>query len=520
MKNEISFRFFGKDFSAGLVVFLVALPLCLGISLASDAPLFSGIIAGIVGGIVVGFISGSRLGVSGPAAGLAVIVASAIHEMPSYEVFLVSVVLAGVFQLGLGLLGAGKIVFFFPSSVIKGMLAAIGITIILKQIPHLFGIDSDPEGDFEFIQPDGENTLSELFNIVDFIPGALIVGLLSLALLILWNSKGVRNNRVLSSFPGPLLAVIMGLVLNYFFPASLKIGAYHLVSLPVLEDLSQIHSILTFPDFSAIGNYLVLKTAVVIAIIASLETLLCVEATDRLDPEKHITPTNRELFAQGTGNIVSGLIGGIPVTQVIVRSSANIMAGGKTKMAAIIHGFMLVACVLIIPAILNQIPLSALAAILIMVGFKLARPSLFVSLWKEGQDQFVPFTVTIVAVLFTDLLVGILVGFLVGIGYVVFTNFKSAITLKMKGRVQYVEFIKDVFFYNRSNLLKVFSELEEGDEIVLDGSKMDFIDHDIFLTIQEFVEDSSKRGIKVTTIDITRKKLGFKDFHEAENLKK
>jgi MFS superfamily sulfate permease-like transporter len=518
MKNDLTFKYLGKDLSAGLVVFLVALPLCLGISLASDAPLFSGIIAGVIGGIVVGAISGSKLGVSGPAAGLAVIVAGAIQELQSYEVFLMAVVFGGALQLVLGFIGAGKIAFYFPSSVIKGMLAAIGITIILKQIPHAFGIDSAPEGEMEFIQKDGENTFSELLNLVNFTEGALIIGLICMIILILWDNRLIRENKFLGLIPGPLVAVVAGIVINQIYPENLILGGDHLVQLPVLEAGQGITSLLTFPDFSAITNFAVLKTGFLIAIIASLETLLCVEATDRMDPRKNITPTNRELVAQGAGNMFSGLIGGIPITQVVVRSSANLQAGGRTKMAAIFHGILLLVCVLAIPNFLNMIPLSALAAILILVGYKLSKPELYVKLWKEGQDQFIPFIITILAILFTDLLVGILIGLMVGLGYVIYTNFRSSINYKRTGNHVVVDFTKDVFFYNRASLMKIFSELEEGDEITLDGRNVDFMDHDIFLAIEEFVKDSSKKKIKVNVMDITRTKLKFGKENEVFTL--
>lgn len=509
MTKDFDFRYIGKDLSAGLVVFLVALPLCLGISLASDAPLFSGIIAGIIGGIVVGLISGSKLGVSGPAAGLAVIVANAIAGFPSYEVFLASVVLGGAIQVALGLVGAGKIAFYFPSSVIKGMLAAIGLTIILKQIPHAFGIDRDPEGEFQFLQPDGENTFSELLNLQYFTEGALIIGVVCMLVLILWDSKWVKQNAILSLIPGPLLAVVLGVVVNMFYPENLRLENSHLVQIPISGSFEGFVDLFRYPDFTAMTSFTVIKTGFVIAIIASLETLLCVEATDRLDPRKNITPTNRELIAQGAGNMFSGLIGGIPVTQVIVRSSANIQAGGRTKLSAVIHGFLLLFCVVLIPDLLNMIPLSALAAILIIVGFKLAKPEMFKRMYREGQDQFIPFIVTIVAILFTDLLVGILIGLLIGIGYVLYTNFRSSINLKTDGNHIIVDFKKDVFFYNRAELMKIFSKLEEGDEITLDGRNVDFMDHDIFLAIEDFVKDSKKKDIKVNVLDISRRKIQF-----------
>ncbi|MFT5512223.1 MAG: MFS superfamily sulfate permease-like transporter [Bacteroidia bacterium] len=509
MSKEFDLKFLGKDLSSSIVVFLVALPLCLGISLVSEAPLISGLIAGIVGGIVVGSISGSRLGVSGPAAGLAVIVADSIKDIGSFEVFLAAVVIAGIIQVILGFAGAGKVAFYFPSSVIKGMLAAIGISIILKQIPHAIGVDKDPEGDFKFFQTDGETTFSELLNIENYVPGALIIGVICLIILIFWESKWIKGNKILSLIPGPLLAVAAGIGLNQWYPEALTITKEHLVRIPEIGSFSGLSEYLIHPKLASFAKFKVIKVGIVIAIIASLETLLSAEATDRLDPRKNITPTDRELKAQGFGNIISGLIGGIPVTQVIVRSSANVQAGGRTKLSAILHGFLLFGSVMLIPNLLNLIPLSALAAILLVIGFKLAKPSMFKRLYQEGQDQFVPFVVTIVAVLFTDLLVGILIGLLVGIGYVLFTNFRSAIVLEKKDRHMIIHFKKDVFFYNRAELMKLFGQLKEGDELTLDGTKVDFIDHDIFLAIQDFVIMAERKDIKVNVVEITRKKITF-----------
>ncbi len=499
-----------KDFSASIVVFLVALPLCLGIALASGAPLFAGVISGIVGGIVVGLVSKSNLGVSGPAAGLTVIVLNAISEIGLYESFLLAVVISGVFQIILGLIGAGKIAFYFPSSVIKGMLSAIGIIIILKQIPHIFGVDNDPEGDESFFQPDGENTFSELLKIGDYlVEGALIIGILCLLILILWDRNLVKKNRILSLIPGPLVCVVVGILLKESFQGSFQIDDSHLVNLPIASSFTQFTGFFSFPDFTSFTNPVVWKTGFVLAIIASLETLLSVEATDRLDPQRNITPTNRELIAQGVGNIASGMIGGIPVTQVVVRSSANIQAGGKTKVSTIFHGFLLLACVALVPTFLNKIPLSALAAVLIMVGYKLAKPSIIKAMYREGQDQFVPFVVTIVAILFTDLLIGIFIGLVVGLGYVIYTNFRSSIASNWEDNILLMRFKSDVFFYNRAELVLLLSQLKSGDQLYLDGSKANFIDHDIFLLLEEFIEEAPKKGIEVTLKGINRKKIYF-----------
>ena len=387
-----------SDFPASVVVFFVAIPLCLGIALASGAPLFSGLIAGIVGGIIVGALSGSSLGVSGPAAGLTAIVLAGITALGGYENLLVAIVLAGAIQILFGVLKAGIIGYYFPSSVIKGMLTGIGIIIILKQIPHFFGYDADPEGDWAFFQMDGENTFSELGNIVGSIsPGATLIAVIGMTILILWEVVLSKKGKFFKLVQGPLVAVVAGIV-YYITTQGVEtwgIASDHLVAVPVPDDIDSFVAQFTFPNFSIIGTGAVWVTAFTIALVASLETLLCVEATDKLDPHKRVTPTNRELFAQGAGNIVSGMIGGLPVTQVIVRSSANIQSGGQTKMSAIIHGCLLLISVILVPNVLNLIPLSVLAAILFLVGFKLAKPALFIKMYKMGWKQFVPFIVTV-----------------------------------------------------------------------------------------------------------------------------
>jgi len=384
------FKNLKKDLPASIVVFFVALPLCLGIALASGAPLFSGLIAGIVGGIIVGALSGSQIGVSGPAAGLAAIVFAAILSL-GYENFLVAVVLGGIIQIIFGVLRLGIIGYYFPSSVIKGMLTGIGIIIILKQIPYFFGFDKDPEGDFAFFQIDGENTFSEIFNTIsgiiagNYSLGATIIAIIALAILILWSNVLSKKGKIFQLIQGPLVAVVIGIIFYVFTKdSSLVITKDHLVAVPVPDSFDSFIGQFNFPAFGAITKAEVWVTAFTIALVASLETLLCVEATDKIDPHKRVTPTNRELLAQGTGNIISGMIGGLPITQVIVRSSANIQSGGETKLSAIVHGFFLLISVMLIPTLLNQIPLSVLAAILFIVGFKLAKPSLFSKMYKLG----------------------------------------------------------------------------------------------------------------------------------------
>lgn len=411
------FQHLKSDIPASIIVFLVAMPLCLGIALASEAPLFTGLISGIVGGIVVGALSRSPLGVSGPAAGLAVIVAGAIKDLGGFEIFLVAVVLAGILQIIMGFLKAGVIANYFPSSVVHGMLAGIGVLIFMKQIPHAFGYDEDPEGDMSFVQADGENTLSELGHMLNYINyGAVIVTLVSLIILIAWETKAFSKLSFTKFVKGPLVAVITGIILTMAFESfpTLAIDSSHLVAIPIADSMDKFLSGFAFPDFNAaLSNLSVYKTAVVIAVIASIETLLCVEASDKQDTLGRKTPVNRELKAQGVGNLICGLIGGLPVTQVIVRSSVNQQSGGKTKASAVIHGVLLLLSIILIPGLLNKIPLACLAAILFFVGYKLAKPSLFVKMYKEGWDQFLPFVSTVIGIFFIDLLWGIGIGMVV-----------------------------------------------------------------------------------------------------------
>ena len=491
------------DIPASVVVFLVALPLCLGIALASGAPLFSGLIAGIVGGILVGALSGSRLGVSGPAAGLAVIVFTAINSLGSFEAFLVAVVLAGLLQLAMGYLRAGVIGYYFPSSVIKGMLSGIGLTIILKQLPHAVGYDADPTGDMAFVQSNGENTLSALGTMLSQLqPGALVVGLVSMAILLLWDLPFIKRIKATTWIQGPLVAVVMGVVLNQIFAdaaPALAIKASHLVQIPMADGLSGLVGLLTFPDFSQLSNPAVYTTALTLAVVASLETLLCVEATDKLDPSKRVTPTNRELKAQGAGNVISGLLGGLPVTQVIVRSSANIQAGGQTKISAILHGVLLVVAVIAIPALLNLIPLSVLAAVLITVGYKLAKPALFRSMYAQGPYQFIPFIVTIIGILTTDLLIGIGLGLAVAIFTILLNNYQHAFFVDRDptGAVRVV-LSEHVSFLNRVTVMRALAEVPAGARVVIDASRSMSIDHDVFEILQDFRQRAVVENINVT----------------------
>ncbi|PHN06660.1 SulP family inorganic anion transporter [Flavilitoribacter nigricans] len=500
------------DFPASIVVFLVAVPLCLGIALASGAPLFSGIIAGIVGGIVVGALSGSQLGVSGPAAGLAVIVLTAIQDLGSFQVFLMAVVIAGVLQVALGYAKAGIIGYYFPSSVIKGMLSGIGIIIVLKQIPHAFGYDKDYEGSVTFSQPDGHNTLSELYYMLEAItPGALIITAVCLAILILWEQSFMKRQKVFQLIQGPLVAVIAGIVLNMVFSSSdtLSLSAEHLVTIPVAGSFSGFLGQFTFPDFSQIGNGAVWVTGVTIAIVASLETLLCLEATDKLDPYKRVAPANRELKAQGVGNLLSGLIGGLPVTQVIVRSSTNIQSGGRTKASAILHGFLLLLSVMAIPFVLNLIPLASLAAILFLVGYKLAKPALFKQMYKLGWSQFVPFMVTIIGIVLTDLLMGIGMGMAVAIFYILRNNYKKPYFFDAEKHVEgepiRIELAEDVTFLNKADILQTLNHLPSNSTVIIDASKTINIDEDVREIILDFKEAAKLKNIDLTIVSRRQK---------------
>ncbi len=507
MKTSL-FSTLKSDIPASIVVFFVALPLCLGIALASGAPLFSGLIAGIVGGIVVGALSGSKIGVSGPAAGLAAIVLTSIATLGSYENFLVAVVLGGVIQVIFGVLRAGVIGYYFPSSVIKGMLTGIGIIIILKQIPHFFGYDADPEGDFAFLQIDGENTFSEIFKALDFIhPGSAIIGIVGLLILLLWDKVLSKKARIFQIIQGPLVAVAAGIIFYIIAGNSetLAISPSHLVRVPVPEDASSFFGQFIFPNFSILGNHEVWIVAFTIALVASLETLLCVEATDKLDPHKNVTPTNRELFAQGTGNIVSGLIGGLPITQVIVRSSANIQSGARSKLSSIIHGILLLISILLIPKLLTLLPLSVLAAVLLIVGYKLAKPELFKKMYALGWKQFVPFVVTVLGIIFIDLLYGIGLGLAVGIVVILINSFQNSHFLHKEGEDIDDNTIKmtlaeEVTFFNKGAILKELDNIPEDSFLELDIRNTRYLDYDIVEILEDFALKAKERNISIKLI--------------------
>ncbi len=501
-----------RDLTAGLVVFLVALPLCLGVALASGAPLLSGVLAGIVGGIVVGVLSGSHSSVSGPAAGLTAVVLVQIENL-GFQGFLLAVVLAGMIQIVLGVVRAGFIAAFFPSGVIKGLLAAIGIILILKQIPHVFGHDPDPEGDMAFQQSDHQNTFTELLHTIEDInPGSAAIGMLSIALLVVWGKwKWLKYSPI----PAPLVVVLLGIGLSQLFRLlgePWAIETSHLVQVPVGAGLTGFVEFLKLPDFTQWTKPAIYTAALTIAAVASLETLLNLEAVDKLDPQQRTSPPSRELIAQGVGNIVSGMIGGIPITSVIVRSSVNINAGGRTKLSAVFHGVLLLVSVVLLPTVLNLIPLSCLAAILLVTGFKLVTPSLIKQMWNEGRYQFVPFALTVVAIVFTDLLVGVLTGLAVSIGFILWSNarrpVRRIVEKHLGGDVVHIELANQVSFLNRAALGKALEEVPRGGHVLLDARSSNYIDPDILGLIRDFKEqEGPARGVEVSL-------LGFRSKYE------
>ncbi len=508
MKMDLSFKHIKQDLPASIVVFFVALPLCLGIALASGAPLFSGIIAGIVGGIVVGMASGSRLGVSGPAAGLAVIVFDAIATLGSWELFLCAVVLAGVFQIALGYLRAGFVAYFFPTSVITGMLTGIGLLIILKQLPYLLGWHADFLGEQAFQQFNGENTFSAITHAISQISlPALLISAFSLALLVVWDKYLTPKHKIFQLIQGPIVVVLLGIIFTVILnQASAPLSVDQLVSLPVISSFTDLTNEMAFPAFEQMFSLDVLTVAAVMAIVASIETLLSVEATDKLDPQRNTTPTNRELKAQGLGNIFSGLLGGLPVTQVIVRSSANIAFGARSKLSAIMHGFFLLIAVVAIGGLLNLIPLASLAAVLIIVGYKLAKPATFSLMYRAGWEQFLPFMATIIVMLVTDLLSGVIAGLAVSVFFTLKHSYKNSFhfrdTVENQNDLEthHIVLAEEVSFFNKPSILKKLNSLPENSKVILDFTNSKSVAFDVIELVKDFSAKAHHRNISVETV--------------------
>jgi MFS superfamily sulfate permease-like transporter len=497
-----------NDLAASIAVFLVALPLCLGIALASGAPLLSGVISGIIGGIIVGLLSGSQTSVSGPAAGLAAVVLASITQLGSFDIFLIAVFLAGIFQLIAGFLKVGFLANYIPSNVIKGLLAAIGILLILKQVPQALGNHNDVIGDFSFGQLDHQNTISELLYTHNHLAiGSVLITIISLLVLVFYDRTPLAKIKII---PSALIVVVLGIAMNqlffYYIPLFYMDG-HHLVSIPVID--SQTLGI-KLPNFSALSNYKVWVVGITIAIVASLETLLNIEAIDIADPHKRTSPTNRELKAQGVGNMLAGLLGGIPITSVIVRSSVNINTGSKTKLSAILHGAFLLLSIVFFSQTLNLIPLSCLAAILIFTGFKLAKPSIFKEMFKKGWSQFIPFVVTIAAIIFTDLLIGIIIGLAVSLFFLLKSNYRNPFILTEEklhvGETIRLELPSQVSFLNKASLKETLWQIPEGANVIIDATRSDFIDNDILELINDFKTTVSvERQIKLNVFGLKEK---------------
>ncbi|MBZ9728778.1 SulP family inorganic anion transporter [Salegentibacter sp. JZCK2] len=512
MKENLEFmkKHFVTDISAGLVVFLIALPLCLGISLASGAPLFSGIIAGIIGGIVVGFFSNSSINVSGPAASVALVIFTAIQSMGSFEAVLVAVILSGIFQIALGFLKAGTVAYFFPNAMIKGILASIGLILILKQIPHAFGVADVFQGVETFGSTDGSNTFSELAKIFYAISyGTTIITIVSLIIIIGWDRPALKKFKFFNYFPSALAAVIVSILINEFFKLylpELALEASQLVKLPVADSFGEFFNFFQFPDFNALGNPEVITVALSITFIASLESLLSTEAGDKLDPYKRRTSTNRELKAQGIGNIVAGFVGGLPITAVIVRTSANVSSGGRTKTATITHGLIMLVCVASIPMILNLIPLAALSAVLFVVGYKLTSIPIYKAIFKQGKKQFLPFIITILVVMFTDLITGIMVGGTIAVFFILRDNYKNAyITqekVKEEAGTKTLKLAQETTFLNKADIMLYLDHIPENSHLVIDGTEAKFVHHDIYEIIDEFKETAKYKNIKLEVVNL------------------
>lgn len=501
--SEFNFKHLQSDLPAAIAVFLVAIPLSLGIALASGAPLFSGLITCIISGLIVVPLSGSALGISGPAAGIAIIVASGIQDL-GFSTFLLAMVLAGIMQIAMGMAKAGVIAYYFPSSVINGMLSGIGIILFLKQLPHAVGYDRDYEGDETFFQADSYSSFSELVHMFDYVsPGAVIIAVVSLAVLILWEQPFMKRRTFFHVLQGGLTALVAGAVMNQFFIGyypELALSSNHLVNIPVFAQTADVLSQLYFPDYSKLDNPKVYLTALTLAIVASLETLLSVEAVDKLDPYKRVTSTNRELVVQGIGNIGCGFIGGLPMTQVIVRSSVNIEAGAKTKMAGFMHGLLLLFTVIFIPAIFNKIPLASLASVLLVVGYKLARPEVFKSMYKAGMYHFVPFCITILGLVLTNMLTGIVIGLTAALISILLENYKSSsYFLESKvGNKAILRFSEQVSFLNKANIQQTLEHIAPNSEVVIDATRSKYIDYDVYEIIQNFRREAELKNIKLT----------------------
>ncbi|MBC7627854.1 SulP family inorganic anion transporter [Ferruginibacter sp.] len=528
--KESMFKYLKNDLPSGLVVFLVALPLCLGISLASGAPFFSGLISGIIGGVVIGYLSGSKLSVSGPAAGLAALVLAAITNIGAFDLFLCAVLIAGILQILMSVARLGGIANYFPSSVIKGMLTSIGILIIAKQIPHAVGYEKEEKGNLTELVSFGSEDWHKLLEPLQHIQvGVFIICIVSILIMIVWEKPFIKNK--VKFIPGALVAVIVAILINEIFKATqspLVVEDNHLVQIKAAKSAGEFFSFFTLPDFNGFLNSKVIVTGIMIAIIATLETLLSIEAVDNLDPERKVTNTNKELLAQGIGNAVSGLIGGLPITSVIVRSSANVNAGAKSKLSAIFHGILLLVCVVTIPSLLNYIPLSALAAILLITGYKLCKIAVFSQMIKNGKYQYIPFFITVIVIICIDLLglypslkgegllVGVIAGLIAAFGAILHGNLKNSYFFHkdkhQENDIINIHLSEEVSFLNKAAIRETLDHIPGNTRVTINASNTDYIDFDVLELIKEF------RDIKAPLKNITCKLEGFQEKYQIENL--
>ncbi len=491
------------DLPSGVVVFLVALPLCLGVALASGAPLASGLVAGVVGGIVVPLISRSSLSVSGPAAGLAAIVASGVTHH-GFELICGATMIAGLLQLALGLLRAGVVVSFIPSTVIRGMLTAIGLLLILKQIPHAIGYDHEAFDSNEFMVEGEGNTFSLFFHALSSIEvGAVLISLMTVAIMLAQDKTAWRK---IAWFPAALVVVVVATLVNAalgLWAPGIALGARHLVDVP-LDAVGAISIV----DLSVLLEAETWWLGAVLGVVASLESLLSLDAVDRLDPFKRRSSPNRELLAQGAANLLSGFLGGLPITSVIVRSSANVNAGGKTRASAFIHGALLLLAVVFLAPLLRMVPLAALATILVLTGYKLATPQIFIAMWRRGLRIFAPFAITIVAILLSDLLKGIIVGIVVGTGFTIREAMRKALVTRDHEGVRTVRFTKDIYFFHKAAVLDALEQAPPGTtKLIVDKGAADFVAEDVREALTDFETLARNRGIELEVRGVARASL-------------
>ena len=498
-KSKYYFLSFLKhDFKASITVFFVALPLCLGISLASGAPVYSGLIAGILGGLLVSLISGSQLSVSGPAAGLTAICAAAISELGGFEIFLLSVIIAGILQIILGILKLANFTHLIPTSVIKGMLTAIGLILISKQIPLIIGYNKP---DFWTGALFNIFTFNHAFQNVDNLYHSISAGVITLSLISLFILNGWKKwvTPKIPLIPSSFVTVLFGALLAIIFQSTklLYFSSENFVSIP-----QNVFSELHFPDLESIfDNTKIWKYAIIITIVASLETLLGLEAIDKLDPQNRITPQNKELIAQGCGNVVSGLTGGLPITAVIVRASANAEAGARTKLSSFTHGVWLLISLLVAIPLINHIPYCVLAVILLRTGYNLAKPTMIRQVYRQGKEQFLPFLITVIAILLTDLLIGVLIGIIYSIYFLIRHTYRAGFTVKefSDGHTRHykIELALNVSFLNKKRIRELLDSLHEYSIVEIDGSDSVYIDHDILEIFQEFKSKAHLRHIQL-----------------------